>query len=121
MPCISEQVRMSSSLGPGIGLGQRLAQSMVSSMLVTSQTQYPATSSRASAKGLSITVRFAPSKAIRLPADEGLSPSPSIITPAFTSRSEEHTSELQSLMRISYAVFCLKKKTRQTSYDITTI
>src|SRR3546814_3882219 len=29
-------------------------------------------------------------------------------------RSEEHTSELQSLMRISYAVFCLKKKNRQT-------
>src|SRR3546814_5609288 len=28
-------------------------------------------------------------------------------------RSEEHTSELQSLMRISYAVFCLKKKKRQ--------
>src|SRR3546814_8227188 len=28
-----------------------------------------------------------------------------------TSRSDEHTSELQSLMRISYAVFCLKKKT----------
>src|SRR3546814_1217435 len=28
-------------------------------------------------------------------------------------RSEEHTSELQSLMRISYAVFCLKKKTRE--------
>src|SRR3546814_7672689 len=28
----------------------------------------------------------------------------------FISRSEEHTSELQSLMRISYAVFCLKKK-----------
>src|SRR3546814_8390596 len=30
------------------------------------------------------------------------------------SRSEEHTSELQSLMHISYAVFCLKKKTKQT-------
>src|SRR3546814_5784947 len=30
-------------------------------------------------------------------------------------RSEEHTSELQSLMRISYAVFCLKKKTKITS------
>src|SRR3546814_10758865 len=30
-----------------------------------------------------------------------------------SSRSEEHTSELQSLMRISYAVFCLKKKTKQ--------
>src|SRR3546814_2978822 len=30
-------------------------------------------------------------------------------------RSEEHTSELQSLMRISYAVFCLKKKKRNTN------
>src|SRR3546814_9761918 len=30
-----------------------------------------------------------------------------------TARSEEHTSELQSLMRISYAVFCLKKKHTQ--------
>src|SRR3546814_4371575 len=29
-------------------------------------------------------------------------------------RSEEHTSELQSLMRISYAVFCLKKKKKQS-------
>src|SRR3546814_13947437 len=34
-------------------------------------------------------------------------------------RSEEHTSELQSLMRISYAVFCLKKKKRHTT-NITT-
>src|SRR3546814_2787110 len=40
-------------------------------------------------------------------------------------RSEEHTSELQSLMRISYAVFCLKKKTKKqhrtdySSLDIT--
>src|SRR3546814_8176040 len=32
-------------------------------------------------------------------------------------RSEEHTSELQSLMRISYAVFCLKKKTRKQIKD----
>src|SRR3546814_6724132 len=32
----------------------------------------------------------------------------------FESRSEEHTSELQSLMRISYAVFCLQKKTKST-------
>src|SRR3546814_6992115 len=31
----------------------------------------------------------------------------------FLSRSEEHTSELQSLMRISYAVFCLKKNKKQ--------
>src|SRR3546814_9633086 len=33
---------------------------------------------------------------------------------AVAHRSEEHTSELQSLMRISYAVFCLKKKTQAT-------
>src|SRR3546814_8782952 len=32
---------------------------------------------------------------------------------AYAQRSEEHTSELQSLMRISYAVFCLKKKKRR--------
>src|SRR3546814_4139827 len=35
--------------------------------------------------------------------------------PAF--RSEEHTSELQSLMRISYAVFCLKKKNKTIKRD----
>src|SRR3546814_8069370 len=35
--------------------------------------------------------------------------------PAF--RSEEHTSELKSLMRISYAVFCLKKKNNNVSED----
>src|SRR3546814_10234900 len=34
---------------------------------------------------------------------------------AFASRSEEHTSELQSLMRISYAVFCLKKNNVKTN------
>src|SRR3546814_4746956 len=33
-----------------------------------------------------------------------------VFEPPQVSRSEEHTSELQSLMRISYAVFCLKKK-----------
>src|SRR3546814_5152105 len=48
------------------------------------------------------------------------------LIPAGTGRSEEHTSELQSLMRNSYAVFCLKKKnhtrhiqtiiTKQTTY-----
>src|SRR3546814_7414203 len=36
---------------------------------------------------------------------------PNLLYPeTFVERSEEHTSELQSLMRISYAVFCLKKK-----------
>src|SRR3546814_1712878 len=36
-------------------------------------------------------------------------------------RSEEHTSELQSLMRISYAVFCLKKKNKLQTQNITQI
>src|SRR3546814_10241638 len=36
-------------------------------------------------------------------------------------RSEEHTSELQSLMRISYAVFCLKKKNKQKNNNTTQI
>src|SRR3546814_5300576 len=35
-------------------------------------------------------------------------------------RSEEHTSELQSLMRISYAVFCLKKKNKNTTTTLIT-
>src|SRR3546814_10322790 len=40
---------------------------------------------------------------------------------AFSSRSEEHTSELQSLMRISYAVFCLKKKKDKQKADLKTV
>src|SRR3546814_5674362 len=37
--------------------------------------------------------------------------------PPLMMRSEEHTSELQSLMRISYAVFCLKKKTKRKTKE----
>src|SRR3546814_2005780 len=37
--------------------------------------------------------------------------------PGGGTRSEEHTSELQSLMRISYAVFCLKKKKKKSRLD----
>src|SRR3546814_5031072 len=40
---------------------------------------------------------------------------------AHAGRSEEHTSELQSLMRISYAVFCLKKKKRKPLHHLITI
>src|SRR3546814_965022 len=43
---------------------------------------------------------------VRAPGMQGVG-----IAVAMRRRSEEHTSELQSLMRISYAVFCLKKKT----------
>src|SRR3546814_7540496 len=42
----------------------------------------------------------------------------SVLCEALMVRSEEHTSELQSLMRISYAVFCLKKKNKKV--EITT-
>src|SRR3546814_1641822 len=45
-----------------------------------------------------------------------------VVGGANADRSEEHTSELQSLMRISYAVFCLKKKNiKQTTYTTATI
>src|SRR3546814_4155652 len=39
-----------------------------------------------------------------------------ILRVAAAGRSEEHTSELQSLMRISYAVFCLKKKKQKNNH-----
>src|SRR3546814_7052519 len=50
-------------------------------------------------------------------AREGLNNSISVIPSAARDRSEEHTSELQSLMRISYAVFCLKKKNNNPNYS----
>src|SRR3546814_5425120 len=40
---------------------------------------------------------------------------------SFFLRSEEHTSELQSLMRISYAVFCLKKKKQKNKHKHSTL
>src|SRR3546814_4323098 len=43
-----------------------------------------------------------------------------ILSDLASARSEEHTSELQSLMRISYAVFCLKKKTNKKRTTIKT-
>src|SRR3546814_6130154 len=45
-----------------------------------------------------------------LPGDNAILPKVSAFELTEARRSEEHTSELQSLMRISYAVFCLKKK-----------
>src|SRR3546814_2489916 len=44
------------------------------------------------------------------PAEAGIAATLMSRAPRSRSRSEEHTSELQSLMRISFAVFCLKKK-----------
>src|SRR3546814_2913145 len=61
----------------------------------------------------------------RRPGEGGLQPRgghPARHVPAvlLRPRSEEHTSELQSLMRISYAVFCLKKKTTKKTIKKTT-
>src|SRR3546814_17874755 len=56
--------------------------------------------------------RMPPSK-LQPPPPPPLSLSPQPLLPP-PPRSEEHTSELQSLMRISYAVFCLKKKKQIT-------
>src|SRR3546814_1479307 len=51
---------------------------------------------------------------------EGPAPVTATRTPAGPlARSEEHTSELQSLMRYSYAVFCLNKKNKQTNNRLT--
>src|SRR3546814_8972774 len=57
-----------------------------------------------------------PPQGADVPRTAGL-PSPDAVAAARArKRSEEHTSELQSLMRISYAVFCLKKKNKQTKF-----
>src|SRR3546814_1094521 len=53
---------------------------------------------------------------IRTCRDAAVVPTAMIAPPA--ARSEEHTSELQSLMRISYAVFCLQKQTRYIQYNL---
>ncbi len=70
-----------------MGLGQRLTHSIASSFDFTCHSQKPAISSFVSAKGPSITVRFAPENLTRAPFELGWSPSPASITPAFTSSS----------------------------------
>src|SRR3546814_4279672 len=59
----------------------------------------------------SAAARFWPYRSLR---DASIRPRRSLTADSALLRSEEHTSELQSLMRISYAVFCLKKKKKQT-------
>src|SRR3546814_7700554 len=53
--------------------------------------------------------RYVDAEGLRAYFPQRLVGGPRVLKP---NRSEEHTSELQSLMRISYAVFCLKKKTQ---------
>src|SRR3546814_4186924 len=51
----------------------------------------------------------------KVPVEQALSAAGDTLTDGnISNRSEEHTSELQSLMRISYAVFCLKKKKKKS-------
>src|SRR3546814_9952618 len=76
------------------------------------------------ARDFALDLRFAPTQSVMLNGDKGYSrkgPRPAQASYYYSvpqlavTRSEEHTSELQSLMRISYAVFCLKKKNDRTS------
>src|SRR3546814_2325139 len=69
---------------------------------------------------------FAPKAAARISRSASTTANPKragkpfiSICQASTMRSEEHTSELQSLMRISYAVFCLKKNNKNKNYKET--
>src|SRR3546814_2989651 len=66
-------------------------------------------------------IRSGPKSSMNLKPAETCFASLSFNCPSPVLRSEEHTSELQSLMRISYAVFCLKKKIKyalkQTTYN----
>src|SRR3546814_10339229 len=74
----------------------------------------------AHAAGTTVPIQPAISAAVDVTMKDSLKPTPVRVTTPTTmptvaaaARSEEHTSELQSLMRISYAVFCLKKQTTQ--------
>src|SRR3546814_1183635 len=74
------------------------------------------TSSRASASAAAA-VRHAPCADATAAVSHLPNASSKARCPRGFSRSEEHTSELQSLMRISYAVFCLKKKKIKQVYE----
>src|SRR3546814_5010405 len=93
--------------GAGSGIGQRIAHVMAergAKILV-------AASREESASGTTKSIRDAGGIAESVYGDlADINVPEKIVQAAMEARSEEHTSELQSLMRISYAVFCLKKK-----------
>src|SRR3546814_6197485 len=78
----------------------------------TSAEPSPISSSSTWRRGAGISERFSRRPRIR-PWGRSAASGACWRPPAFRPRSEEHTSELQSLMRISYAVFCLKKKKKR--------
>src|SRR3546814_4953761 len=77
----------------------------VPALVLAVPSSVPALSNVASILSPSVDIAVIAATAIRA----AIRPYSMAVAP-FLSRSEEHTSELQSLMRISYAVFCLKKK-----------
>src|SRR3546814_4736361 len=80
--------------------------------LRTEFNQSTGSARRRSRKGPVARVQVKAGRDGKTPTVGGLSSSIAALT--LSNRSEEHTSELQSLMRISYAVFCLKKKKKTT-------
>src|SRR3546814_1884235 len=62
-------------------------------------------------EGVTAVVQLVNARSVALIAGQALNAAPQRGIAGIRDRSEEHTSELQSLMRNSYAVFCLKKKT----------
>src|SRR3546814_4964929 len=95
----------------------RIPRSRETTKRMTTPSDHP---SRAHPRVIDVQTHYVPPAAARLLHDvrvagiaDALEPNSAICT--LDARSEEHTSELQSLMRISYAVFCLKKK-KKTNY-----
>src|SRR3546814_2389896 len=104
---------MSSSMNVATGLSSRTPMPSTSSTSTSSMGRHPLLSRGGGNLAADVTV------AGHVPRRSGQSDFESIECrwaktrrQYMTPRSEEHTSELQSLMRISYAVFCLKKKTK---------
>src|SRR3546814_6520803 len=87
---IDDTKAMAAASSPGGGKSVRLPRTNISSVISAAPASSPSVISR---------ILVSSSKA-----------PPVLFAVDFSVRSEEHTSELQSLMRISYAVFCLKKK-----------
>src|SRR3546814_9428995 len=103
-----------SPAGPGPAESARLALKFAQPAPTSATASAAASAAKPAPQGASVTQRGSaasrPSKARTLATPTALSKTPNIgasfgESPAKTSRSEEHTSELQSLMRISYAVF----------------
>src|SRR3546814_9581259 len=100
--------------GGGRALSLSTTQGLASRSAAISSTSWNSASAVAASQLPSATIRLSPGLARRKAATASAMSGPE------DRRSEEHTSELQSLMRISYAVFCLKKKKHNLTKPHTT-